>query len=240
MRWMLACWVAVTACSLSSGSEEAGSFDDGDQGGTNGPVECEVDDDCMTDSATCCDCPTFASRNTASDACSGVVCPSPMSCPANVEAVCIDQRCELACVAMVCELSCQHGFARSATGCLSCECATVADGGCSEDTQCTRTRADCCGCEHGGSDTAVLASTVATYDSGLSCPASPQCPTDTNVCNPALTPQCVQGSCELALPVPPAACGRPDLPACPEGTVCTINANEPGSAHGVGVCVAAS
>ena len=69
-------------------------------------------------------------------------------------------------------------------------------------------------------------------------PASPQCPA-IDACEPGAAPACVQGRCELvtAAGLPPDACGRPDLPACPAGTVCTVNASDPGNVQGVGVCV---
>ncbi|MGE0548028.1 MAG: hypothetical protein AB7O24_22060 [Kofleriaceae bacterium] len=237
MRWLLVWLFAVTACSLTSNGGETANDDRDDASGGDIPFECAIASDCMAASTTCCDCPTFAMPTADGDACSGVVCPVPMDCPSNLEPVCINRHCELACAPIACELSCAYGFATSSTGCLSCECATPPPGGCTQDADCARTRADCCGCEQGGTDTAVLADAVASYDNELNCPPEPQCPTQTNTCDPNLTAQCVQGACELAAVPPPSACGRSDLPVCPDGTVCTVNANDQANHHGVGVCL---
>jgi hypothetical protein len=70
----------------------------------------------------------------------------------------------------------------------------------------------------------------------LGCTGNEVCP-EVSTCEIAKTPQCAQGTCKLiAGDVPADACGRPDLPACPEGTVCTVNANNTADLHGVGVC----
>jgi hypothetical protein len=108
-------------------------------------------------------------------------------------------------------------------------------GGCTADTDCARTRADCCGCQRGGFDTAVLAANRATFDASLMCSAQPFCP-GVDTCT-ADVPTCVAGRCALVSPTLPAgACGRPDLPACPAGEVCIANASDQANMHGVGVC----
>jgi hypothetical protein len=165
------------------------------------------------------------------------MCPMPNNCPMNVHATCKVGRCELACVPSTCALSCADGYMLDSAGCLTCECAQVTTRECIAGTDCARVRADCCGCTLGGSDTAVPASQTAAHEAGLNCPQSPYCP-QVDTCAPDLTPECVQGACELISGgFPPSACGRPDLMDCPAGTVCTINSDDGATAQGVGVCV---
>ena len=205
------------------------------------PQRCAIDADCATAAATCCECAAFAVNinDPAHRACTGVTCPGRGQCPANVRAACDVGQCVLACVELTCDATCAAGYTIDPTGCLSCECAAAVPttaGGCTLDSDCVQTRADCCGCAQGGADTAVLAATRSSYDANLGCPASPACPS-INVCEPGATPQCVQGQCELAVGgLPPGACGRPDLPACPQGELCKVNVTDQANEHGVGVC----
>lgn len=235
-------FVLLAAAGCPGAGKESLGADNGDDTGAGGgaPRGCFRDTDCVLAAATCCDCPAFAvsTSDPAVRACTGVQCPVPSSCPANVEAQCNEGQCELACSYLACNLSCADGFAIDEnTGCLQCACASVPQGGCTADNQCVETRADCCGCHFGGSDTAVLASERASYDADLFCPPSPSCPA-VNTCEPGAAPRCVQGRCELiaSTGLPPNACGRSDLPACPAGQVCTINRDPAASDLGVGVC----
>lgn len=233
---------ALAAC--PSANEKALGADN-DEGGAGGgappPHICSRDTDCTLSAATCCECPTFAvsQSDPALRACAGVMCPGKDECPANVEAQCTDGDCVLACAPLVCAQTFAAGYAIDpATGCLSCEAAVPDSGGCARDSECVETRADCCGCHAGGSDTAVLASLRASYDAELGCPSSPSCPA-VNVCEAGAAPHCVQGRCELVSTtgIQDPICGRTDLPACPAGLVCTINRDPQASLLGVGVCV---
>jgi hypothetical protein len=201
------------------------------------PPECMGDGDCVLAGASCCDCPTYATTrdDPAVRACVGVVCP-PSSCPGNIRASCTTGSCVVACVPLPCGLSCQDGFAIDASGCEQCVCVQVASSQCKQDADCVRTRADCCGCAGGGSDTAVPASEVTAFDASLMCPPMPQC-SGVDTCGAGLAPSCIQGNCELTPPLPPDACGRPNLPACPSGKTCTINASAAAAEQGVGVCM---
>jgi hypothetical protein len=109
--------------------------------------------------------------------------------------------------------------------------------GCTVDSDCVQTRADCCGCARGGQDTAVLATGLTAFDGSLNCEMDPVCP-GVDTCEPMAAPRCVQGRCELLATdmLPAQACGRPDLPACPSGTVCTVNSDASANEQGVGVC----
>ena len=42
--------------------------------------------------------------------------------------------------------------------------------------------------------------------------------------------------CGVAGMLPDNACGRADLPACPEGEACYVNASDQATMHGVGIC----
>lgn len=228
---------AVTGCLQSKGDLGATGVEDG--GNSPDPSRgCSIDSDCTLAAAKCCDCASFAvsAGDSLTDACGEVNCPPSSGTCANVRAACELGACVIACVPQPTTKSCANGFALDTTGCLVDECAPVLDGGCNADTDCVQTRADCCGCARGGFDTAVHANERASYDTGLGCSSSPQCP-NVNTCDPAETPTCVQGRCELlAVGLPPSACGRSDLPECPSGMTCTLNANDPANMHGVGVC----
>jgi hypothetical protein len=235
----------LTGCPLkasedSLGGQDPGGDDDNGMGGSGAPQSfCSTDMDCELASSSCCECPTFSTNrgDPSNGACTGITCPDPPTCPANVRAACDLQKhqCEVACVEMVCATSCANGYAIDpATGCLSCECAMPAAMGCSVDGDCIETREDCCGCARGGRDTAVLASMAATYDQMLSCPPSPQCP-GLDTCDAGAEPRCVQGSCVLTDAVSPAdACAGPGT--CMDGQ-CIVNRDPAASTHGVGVCV---
>lgn len=234
---VFACLAACPARGSVS-AEDFGAANDGGVGAT--PQFCTFQSDCALAAATCCSCPTFAVNvnDPAHRACLGVTCP-PTSCPENVEAICSTEgRCELACSELSCPVSCPDGFAiDDATGCLSCTCATSANR-CTQDAQCVETRADCCGCRNGGRDTAVLVGDRAGYDAALDCPPSPVCP-EVDTCEAGAAPHCIQGDCKLVVAgaLPPNACGRDGLPACPPDQVCTINRDPAASVLGVGSCV---
>lgn len=211
-----------------------------DDGFGSEPYRCVQDDDCVPAAATCCECPAFAVHvdEPTTRACDGVGCPMPESrCMDNVRAACDEGQCVLACAPMACPAACESGYMMDATGCLTCECAAPAADGCSADSDCVQTRADCCGCDRGGSDTAVLASDQAAFDADLNCELDPVCP-GVDTCEPTAAPRCVQGRCELLATgtLPAQACGRPDLPACPTGLVCIVNSDSNANEQGVGVC----
>ncbi len=211
--------------------------------GTDPPPHeaCNADPDCAPAAAKCCDCPTFAVTNTDPEfnACLGVACPMT-TCPNNVAPACRQHECVLACVALTCTNSCADGFALDTNGCLSCDCAVVADRTCSVDTDCARVPNDCCGCALGGEDTAVPVGQQTAHAASLDCPSNPACP-DVDVCAPDLAPYCIEGGCQLISGVlPGAACGRDDLPACSTDEVCTVNYDDGATARGVGVCVPAT
>jgi hypothetical protein len=233
--------VMAAACFGSVGHEQSYDPNPGDDGAGNGSgrSRCSLDDECVPAGATCCECPTFAVNRAdpIHKACTGVMCPGEGACSDNVSAVCSeDGFCELACAPLACAATtCAAGYALDVNGCLTCDCAVPLAGGCTASSDCTRTRADCCGCRFGGSDTAVLAVEQMKYDAMLMCPPAPACP-GIDVCQ-LDEPQCVQGRCELLPPgLPPGACGRTDLPGCPAGTVCTVNLSDPANMQGVGVC----
>lgn len=198
---------------------------------------CEVDTDCVPAAATCCECPTFAiaADDPRVAVCDDVACEP--SCPDNVAAACVAGSCALVCQPLACNATCAAGFAVDSNGCLSCACAPTPDAAdaCTDDVDCVRTRADCCGCTGGGADTAVAAADQPAFDAGLMCPAAPQCP-GVDTCDPAAAPRCVQGRCALLPDAPAGACGRPDLPACGAGAACTVNANDQASLYGLGLC----
>jgi hypothetical protein len=235
------CGVSTLAgCPLSRSDElsdpSAGGDDDNGVGSGAPQSFCTSDSDCELSSSSCCDCPSFATRRGAptNNACTGVACPNPPVCPANVRAACNleEFQCEVACVEIACATECPDGYAIDpATGCLSCQCAAPAIGGCTLDSDCVQTREDCCGCARGGKDTAVPIGSRGAYDQMLSCPPSPQCP-GLDTCDADSAPRCVQGSCLLTdAPYPANGCTG----ACPSGT-CVLNRDSDATTHGVGVC----
>jgi hypothetical protein len=227
--------VVVAGCSSPVQHDVMGNRFPGQ--GSGAPLECTIDDDCEAVGLKCCDCPTYAipSTDLAPKACTAVMCPS-MTCPDNVRAACDAGLCVLACAPLACSLTCADGYVIDANGCAECQCAAVADGGCSHDSDCVRTRADCCGCAGGGVDTAMPVAEQASYDASLMCPPDPAC-SGTDTCAADLAPACVEGSCNLVSPLPSNACGRPDLPTCPPGQTCTLNSGDVATTHGVGVCM---
>ena len=230
--------VAMVAAGCPQGSQElAGVDDDGIAPEPTSPRGCFEDADCELASTTCCECPSFAlaAGDPKLDACEDVNCPPPEATCARLRAVCEQSRCEVACEAQPVTMSCVDGFATDAAGCLIDACAEPATE-CTSDAQCAQTRADCCGCARGGSDTAVAAGDRAAYDQALGCSGAEACP-EVSTCVAAETPQCAQGTCKLIAGEPPGdACGRPDLAACPAGKTCTVNADKTADLHGVGVC----
>lgn len=235
--------IAIVAAGCP-GSLETDALSGDDKGGENGagtggaPTECNVASDCVAAGPKCCDCPTHALPATSptARACNEVNCPTK-SCGSPMEAACNDGRCELVCSPVVVNMSCPNGFVTDGNGCLIDMCAPAADPGqCSVDTDCARVRDDCCGCAMGGKDTAIPAGQVPSHDASLGCSANPVCPGN-NVCAMNLAARCVQGECALVSGALPAnACGRADLPACPSGERCTVNANDQATMYGVGVC----
>lgn len=235
----LAAVAVLAAAGACSEPLEASFVPDNYDDSPDGP-SCWEDSHCVPAGPTCCGCPTFAVSiaDPVARACANVNCPASECAESFVARCNEDQQCELACAPRACGavgVACQYGFATDANGCLTCECATPAPNGCAVDADCTRTRADCCGCQLGGFDTAVLVTERASLEAKLDCKSTPACP-NINTCT-ADVPTCVQGRCALVSPALPAgACGRADLPACPAGTECLVNVNDQANMHGVGVC----
>ncbi len=178
---------------------------------------CAVASDCVLAGASCCACPSVAvpADDPGVAACDDVTCPVSTQCPNNVAPTCDHGTCALACAPLTCPNLCTNGYAADSSGCLTCTCA-VADG-CTLDSDCHETAADCCGCEFGGSDTAVI--DVNAYQASLNCPSPPSCP-GIDTCDSSSVVTCIAARCFL-LPsadqaVPPYACGRPDLHPDPE------------------------
>jgi hypothetical protein len=250
MRPLVTLLIALTAC-FGNASELTKSGDDNDDplppfGSV--PGACISDAQCTLTSASCCECPTFATSidDPKLDACTQVDCDNDLSvCPTNVAATCnAMQQCELACAQLEC-LQCPDGYFLEANDCLSCTCAAPpsATPSCAVDSDCVRVRADCCGCDDGGDDTAVSTADAAAFDARLNCGANPQCPGNMNANEPtcdelSYTPRCARGECALLTDAMPTdACGRADLPACGPGKTCKINVNDSAKLYGVGVCV---
>jgi len=235
--FVVAVLLALAGC---PGAPARESVDDGDgNGGALTPSECRVAADCAPAGAKCCDCPTHAVPVTdpAYRACSTVDCPTP-DCGSKMQAECDSGHCVLVCSPLACpQTTCSDGFVTDGNGCLTCECAGAAGSECGIDTDCARVRADCCGCALGGEDTAVPASQITAHEAQLNCPANPSCPGN-DTCTPDLAARCVQGICTLVSGGLPAnACGRADLPPCPMGEDCVVNASDPATMLGVGVCL---
>ncbi len=231
---------SLGACFQASGKRLDALADDGSGSGGigNGAPFCDLDADCALAAATCCACPSFAvaaSDNTFEASCKDVACPMPASCSPMV-ASCVAHACTAVCAPVACDASCTDGYALDGAGCLTCACAAP-DGGCVGDTDCTEVAADCCGCARGGSDTAVPNGDVASFEAALGCSSNANCP-ETNTCESAATARCVQGRCALTATkgLPAGSCGRPDLPTCPTGQHCILNASPEATALGVGIC----
>jgi hypothetical protein len=208
--------------------------------------ECLDDVDCVAVASTCCGCPAFALRTDLNSGCEAVMCPEEPapSCPAVIPA-CRDHACTLVCAPIACDLQCADGFATDDAGCLRCECGAAppqVDPQCKVDDDCVQVPADCCGCARGGADTAVPAAQVDQHREDLGCSGEVSCP-GVDVCTPEVVPHCTSGHCVLE-DVPtddgpgaiPGTCGRPDLPACPEGTGCVLNQDDDATGAGLGSC----
>lgn len=236
MRALLVLALAGCPGQLDALSNPKDGIGSGSGSGASLP-ECAIDTDCVTAGPNCCDCPTVAvnKADPLHQACKDVICTPPM-CPDSVSAACDMGQCVLRCAPMACMTTCTDGYAIDDNGCLTCTCAQLASRACGADTDCAETRADCCGCARGGADVAVPKSEVAAFDASLMCPPDPQCPV-VNTCVAGEGPRCIQGACTLATATPPGACGRSDLPACPTGQTCTVNANADATKQGVGVCM---
>ncbi|MBP6629895.1 MAG: hypothetical protein KA297_10735 [Kofleriaceae bacterium] len=242
----LVAMVGAMAGCTTFGREAAADPDVGSGGAL--ADQCRVDAECVPAASSCCDCPSFALPRTSgwAEACEDVVCPMPgpgQACAPSA-AVCADGVCMLACPPLQCDAVCADGFTTDAAGCLLCACAPAPmepPTGCTQASDCVRAPADCCGCARGGTDTAVLAAEAGDLADSLDCPADPACP-GVDACVAGLVPACTDGRCELVDPtagaLPPGACGRPDLPACPPPTVCVLNASEDAIISGVGLCQA--
>jgi hypothetical protein len=231
---LLAACQTVAPTALDDGVGGGGSGSGSGAGGGNGATECAIDADCALAAAKCCDCPTYAvpTYDPAHRACETISCPTN-TCPANARAVCTEGACMLACAPLTCAEACPQGYAIDPTGCLECRCADLApQPQCTVDADCVRTRADCCGCTRGGTDTAVPALDQAALDAALGCPADPACPGG-DTCAAGTEPRCIEGACELAMPTPTAACTG----TCPTGQQCVINADATATAQGLGVCM---
>jgi hypothetical protein len=234
--------VATGACDFAHGTLEGAPDDDAD----GVAPECATAADCIVASTTCCGCGEYAMPDDGlADSCEDVPCdPDPSAdCPPLI-AACVDGVCTTACQAITCDLSCPAGFAIDGAGCLSCQCASgpPSDAECSIDADCAQVPADCCGCARGGADTAVPVDQVTSFGESLMCPADPgdaACP-EVDVCDPALAAHCEAGRCVLSdafdIDEVPPTCGRPDLPPCPTGTVCVLNADSEASMEGLGTC----
>ena len=237
MRSVLLLMLVGACTSFDAYAPEHVGEGSGSGSGGEGATQCSVDADCVTAGPKCCDCPTVAvpKSDPLHQACKDVQCP-PAMCPDSVTAACQFGQCVLVCAAMTCQTTCANGFAVDENGCLTCTCAEVLMPTCSQDDQCAETRADCCGCARGGADTAVAKSDVMSYDQGLMCPTDPACPS-VDICMPGYGPRCIQGACSLATATPADACGRSDLPVCPTGQSCIVNADATATKQGVGVCM---
>jgi hypothetical protein len=239
------CGLGVLAgCPISRSDEISAGGEPGDDDMGNGAPGgsysfCTSDMQCELAASSCCECPSFSTNrdDPQNGACTGIACPNPPTCPANVRAACNleTNHCEVACVQIMTTRSCPDGYAIDpASGCLSDQCAAPTTiSGCEMDDDCVATREDCCGCARGGRDTAVSASSLAAHEQMLGCPASPQCP-GTNTCDPASAPRCVQGTCILTDDTLPAdTCTG----SCADGGTCVLNRDPAATTHGVGVCV---
>jgi len=244
---ILAGIAVVTALVAGCAFDRASAPAAGDNGDPASPAsECAVAADCTLAATTCCACDEFAigAADGYAGGCDDVECPAPPpgACPALI-ADCVDGVCTAVCAPVTCDLSCSTGFASDAAGCLTCVCAEPMPGTpqCTVDTDCVEVAADCCGCARGGADTAVAATEADAFSQSLMCPSDPTesaCP-EVNVCDPTVAPHCRSGQCVLDAASGDsdvATCGRPDLPPCPDGTVCVLNADSEAGMDGVGTC----
>ncbi|HVK74212.1 MAG TPA: hypothetical protein VM734_12870 [Kofleriaceae bacterium] len=212
----------------------------------DGARACADDADCTLAGSSCCDCPSFAVPVASGweMSCEDVDCPSvPGGTCSALAARCDRGACVAACAPVACDVVCADGFAVDGFGCQVCACAGgPALATCEVDSDCARVPADCCGCARGGADTAVLTAAVGAHLAGLMCPAAPSCP-EVSTCAPDAEVRCVAGACALVRPsdapppsVPATACGRPELPPCPDGQRCVLNLVPAASQQGLGAC----
>jgi hypothetical protein len=269
---LLAGLFATAACSSSSDDTEGASegdaegddgSGDGDGGGSGGegggepPLppsanSCSLADECVAVSSICCECPTFAvpSDSPFANACDQVECEMPVDCPL-VEAACVESQCQLICSTVEATMSCANGFERDTFGCLvdACRAEPGEFFSCEQDDDCIEAQGDCCGCELGGTSTAVAVDFLDQYIESLGCGPAPDCP-GIDVCEAGLVARCVAQTCALGPPDeggddgdgsggPGNFCGTPDLPACPKGQLCVLNHPDASDATrmGVGSCV---
>jgi hypothetical protein len=218
----------------------------GDDSGVAPPDDlvCASDADCRPAGASCCGCPEYAvnAQSDFAQACEDLDCPPPEpgACSALVPK-CEANECVLGCGEVACnDITCENGFAVDAAGCLTCECSagpTLPE--CTLDEHCTRVAADCCGCTHGGADTAVPIDQADEWEMGLGCPPDPVCP-GVDVCTPGEVARCNAGRCQLGPSdpgvVPAGACGTPELPPYPAGQDCVLNSDDGATEEGLGIC----
>jgi hypothetical protein len=243
VRFVVVLLTLLAACPSSSTQDDGANTDPdfgmGDAGAGSVPfIPCERDADCALAGTTCCACPSFVVRadDPSVKACNSIACPAN-DCPSNLRAACENNACQVACAPVACSNACPAGYAADASGCLTCACIVADADTCVANTDCVEVKADCCGCARGGTDVAILATRAAAYNAALNCSSDPACPNQ-DVCPPDTAPMCEAGRCALDTPValPPGACGRSDLMACPAGQTCTVNANHDADRLGVGVC----
>jgi hypothetical protein len=238
MVWRVMILVAALSGCVAPAAQSGG---DDEQPPHAAEVGCEVDDDCIAVSWSCCGCPEVAvSRQSGySDACGEVVCDEPLNCP-SLGARCEQGACLLVCPLVSCDLLCPGGFSVDEHGCQVCACAAEpAAARCALDEDCAQVPADCCGCARGGMDTAVPVGDVDSQSGLLDCGPDAVCP-EVDVCDPAAVARCENGTCALAgigSEGGSTACGRPDLALCPEGQACVLNGSDETAMDGLGTCV---
>ncbi len=251
--------VAIALVALCGGCIFGSQSEASDLNGLDDPTlpdECAVDDDCVPAGPSCCEAWTHAVPKSSGweDSCEdvGTQC-GEVSQPA-AAASCQAGSCVLQCTPVVCDQTFENGYATDSLGCLQCQGAGSAPPEtveCQADADCVRVNADCCGCANGGSDTAVPADQLDGYLGGLDCGSSPACP-GVDVCQADLVPRCLNNTCSLLPQTNPdfspdagggltggmTLCGSADLPACPDGQVCVLNAPgaDDANMNGLGVC----
>ncbi|HVV84046.1 MAG TPA: hypothetical protein VHE35_13315 [Kofleriaceae bacterium] len=239
--------LVAAALALGAVGGAGGCFSEQDAGAQapdDGAFACAEDADCVLAGPSCCACPTFALPGDSgfAGACDGVTCPmTPPSACAPLVARCDHGACMAECAPRSCDLTCAGGFVVDATGCLACACASGDAPECTADTDCVRVPADCCGCDRGGSDTAIPVNRADQHAMDLMCSGDEACP-GVSTCDSATEARCQLGRCVLSSATtepevpPPGACGRPELPPCPPDEVCIINDDDQAGPLGIGVC----
>ena len=246
------CFDSLRGSELASGDSGGGQAPEpGDEDGFAEGVQCEVPSDCVLAASTCCECPSFAAPiGEGYDAgCDAVDCEESNGvCPA-VEATCDSGECVMICSPIQTDRTCSFGFVRDDAGCLTNACAAPESEitECESDTDCVQIPADCCGCENGGQDKAAAAADADGMVDDLNCPPNPACP-GVDVCDATQVPRCITGACVLSdesvnpkpNPASTQLCGTPQLEACSDGSVCTLNEVSSKEANdlGVGSCSA--